>query len=183
MDQKFGLLPRQVGAIQHALQMIDVINQHPVLLIDHIRTRRELFSPNDHVKKRLGLPCGPYVNMVGRFDARLTMVCPQAIVCMIQSPPVQNPDFRFIGEHPSYIAHGFKPSFFNVGIEMIPACKQSPKSHILETQNPRWPGDWRRLARCATRQLQHTGGTAGGAYGATRNNLAGIDESMPRSMA
>jgi hypothetical protein len=60
VNQKFGLLPARVGAVQHALQMIDIIDQHPVLLIYHLGTGRKLFSPNYHVKTQVGLPCGAF---------------------------------------------------------------------------------------------------------------------------
>ena len=50
MNQKLTLFARRIGASQHALQMIEVVDQHPVLLINHLGTRRELFSPIYHVK-------------------------------------------------------------------------------------------------------------------------------------
>jgi hypothetical protein len=50
VEQELGLLPRRIGIGQHALQMIGIVNQHPVLLIDRGGTDNELFAPEYHDK-------------------------------------------------------------------------------------------------------------------------------------
>jgi hypothetical protein len=50
VEQEFGLLPGRIGIGQHVLQMIGVVNQHPVLLIDRVGTDDELFAPKYHDK-------------------------------------------------------------------------------------------------------------------------------------
>jgi hypothetical protein len=48
MDQEIAFLPGWIGDAQHLLQMIDVVDQHPVLKINLVRAGRKLFSPGYH---------------------------------------------------------------------------------------------------------------------------------------
>jgi len=50
MDQEFAFLPGRIGAGQHALKMIDIVNQHPVLVVNLFGTGLEPFIPDYHGK-------------------------------------------------------------------------------------------------------------------------------------
>jgi hypothetical protein len=59
VEQEFSLLPGRIRIGQHALQMIGVVNQHPVLLIDRAGTDNELVIPEYHDKLLFAWPSGP----------------------------------------------------------------------------------------------------------------------------
>jgi hypothetical protein len=58
VDQKFALRTGWIGFGQHRLKMIEVINQHPVLVVQRAGARGELFIPKDHGKKQFCLLSG-----------------------------------------------------------------------------------------------------------------------------
>jgi hypothetical protein len=47
-NQKFALLPRRVGFIHQALQLIDVVNQHLMLPVNFIGTGFKFIVPDNH---------------------------------------------------------------------------------------------------------------------------------------
>lgn len=48
VEQEFAFLPGGIGFGQHSLQMVDVIDQHPMLLIKLVGACCKPFVPKDH---------------------------------------------------------------------------------------------------------------------------------------
>jgi hypothetical protein len=169
MKQEFGLLPGWIGLAQHGLQMIDVINQHPMMLIHRVGTGCELFSPNYHMKIRVRLFCE---NGCERHrQIRPTEVCPQEILFMIQFPPGRCPDYSFFGKHPPSIASDVDPLFFNAGWKCF---RPARNGQSRASSKPGACG----LVRLRNAQLWRAGCT-GGACCTTANNPAGTGFHAP----